>query len=410
MKSYLQDSFLYKNNKKRILIVAFSSHDSFRKDNRKFDFYFLMKRSDVDILLVRDLENSWYQEPVKGKTSSSLEMFLYIEELSEKYKKVICLGSSMGGYGALFFGHRIKNAHVLSLGPQIFLEKSSRNKIGDYRNDNDMTRSYNVSQNKEITFLNKLHPICEKVDILYGNNDKKDMILSDIISKNKFYNIHHLEKMGHGFVFVLHMCSALEQVIDNVITDNFFDKALKKSEVFSKSLRDSLEFSAFLDRVDNYFLFYLKVTDNVLYEFDKIFYNIKLVYRSTGENLYEVCGTRVNNKEYDDEAVKIDFSNLPDGMYRMSFDVFYKKVNIIDIGFGHFFINFNKERECVNVLNMTHEKKRYAVKIFPDNIIGFSSWSYRIFRPIVIFLVFMIKKMDNSFTSKWLDFLYRFYF
>lgn len=53
----------------KCLVVAFSAFDEFRRENDKFDFYSLTKQSIFAVILVRDLNNTWYHRPFDNDNS-----------------------------------------------------------------------------------------------------------------------------------------------------------------------------------------------------------------------------------------------------------------------------------------------------------------------------------------------------
>jgi pimeloyl-ACP methyl ester carboxylesterase len=103
-------------------VLAFSPVSS--KKNR-FHFFPLSRlMPDVSILLVRDPANHWYNAGLPGAGDT-------VEEIAERIRaeldalgarRVVTLGSSMGGYAAILFGCMLAAQQVVSLTPQTFLD------------------------------------------------------------------------------------------------------------------------------------------------------------------------------------------------------------------------------------------------------------------------------------------------
>ncbi|WP_440455013.1 tetratricopeptide repeat protein [Psychrobacter sp. ASPA161_9] len=125
---------LYINHsaRNRTLVVCFSGMDGKRtaehfndrklKDLNKitnysqgeFDYHgFAKGKKDYNFLLLKDLYNCWYQI----HTQNYIELIekIYMEG---KYNKLVCVGTSAGGFGALMFGQLLKSHLVFAYGPQ----------------------------------------------------------------------------------------------------------------------------------------------------------------------------------------------------------------------------------------------------------------------------------------------------
>lgn len=101
---------------KRLLIVFSAANAS------KFTFFKSTEGMCPDRLYIRDPEgNAWYQNGLaEGETLDALEA--RIAQVVKSYKSVWMLGSSMGGYAALYFGCRLGVERVLAIAPQIVLD------------------------------------------------------------------------------------------------------------------------------------------------------------------------------------------------------------------------------------------------------------------------------------------------
>lgn len=83
-------------------------------DEAGFDYQgFARNKKEYNFLLLRDLYNCWYQIHTK-------EFIRVIEDTitQGKYNKVVCLGTSAGGFAALMFGQLLKCHLVFAYAPQ----------------------------------------------------------------------------------------------------------------------------------------------------------------------------------------------------------------------------------------------------------------------------------------------------
>ena len=98
-----------------------------------FEFFKITKGFDIDKIFIRDLEQSWYHKGMRDISGSIEESAKYLKSIIKEnnYKKVVCLGNSMGGYAAIVVGYLIKADTVLSFSPQTFLDTKNRQKYKD---------------------------------------------------------------------------------------------------------------------------------------------------------------------------------------------------------------------------------------------------------------------------------------
>ena len=87
------------------------------------------------------------------------ETVFKIKELIEKinYSKIILIGGSMGGYGALLFGSLIKCDSILAISPQTFIDKNNRIVYKDTRWQNEINRLYCNNTDKKYYDLSSLN-------------------------------------------------------------------------------------------------------------------------------------------------------------------------------------------------------------------------------------------------------------
>ncbi len=98
------------------LLVVFSAANA-----SGFTFFRSTEELEPDRLHIRDPEgNAWYQNGLsEGECLDDIEA--RIAEVAKNYREVWMIGSSMGGYAALYFGARLKAKRVLAVAPQIIV-------------------------------------------------------------------------------------------------------------------------------------------------------------------------------------------------------------------------------------------------------------------------------------------------
>lgn len=96
-----------------VLVIFFSGTG---KRNGKFDFWRVGNTFDDNVLFVSDGGNLWYQEGVAGLGNTIEKTVVNIRRWCRALgiKRIVTVGSSMGGYGAVLYGSLLK-AKVLAL-------------------------------------------------------------------------------------------------------------------------------------------------------------------------------------------------------------------------------------------------------------------------------------------------------
>lgn len=103
----------------RLLVVFSAAHA------RNFTFFNATKEMKTDRLHIRDPNgNAWYQKGLAdGEGIADIER--RIREVAADYREIWMLGSSMGGYAALYLGARLQARRVLAIAPQVILDHRS---------------------------------------------------------------------------------------------------------------------------------------------------------------------------------------------------------------------------------------------------------------------------------------------
>lgn len=122
---------VYKNKvKNRTLMVSFCGTD------QSYTFVNYLKPYDnFDKIFIIEGHGNWYHSGIGTITTDIESTCSYLNKYIENYDKVIFIGISMGGYGAILFGSMLKVTKVISFMPQTDLTffSDSRKKNLDSR-------------------------------------------------------------------------------------------------------------------------------------------------------------------------------------------------------------------------------------------------------------------------------------
>jgi len=119
------------------LVIGFGSLRMFHKTRKKgFEWQNLFKYKYKDLkfkkLFIADIRNCWWHTVYDGLTGDgplALKNFIINEIKRAKVKKILCVGVSMGGYGAILFGCLINATKVMAISPQTNISKGRQERI-----------------------------------------------------------------------------------------------------------------------------------------------------------------------------------------------------------------------------------------------------------------------------------------
>ena len=159
------------NNKTLIISFAGNAHVGFERKSSLIQLKY--QRNDFDLLFLRNYRK-WYLGGLNkiGKNINHTISFLKKEFV--KYNKIICIGSSAGGYASILFGSLLNANYIIGIGPQIDLEYTLKNlpkkmKPG-LRDATDNLIARKKQCKKTWKKYNKLNDIINEISIYYINH------------------------------------------------------------------------------------------------------------------------------------------------------------------------------------------------------------------------------------------------
>lgn len=128
--------------------------------------------SDIcDLYFFIDKNQCWYHKGIQGITNNIDESVSYINDIIKNgnYERVLFMGISAGGYGAILFGSLCNNVNnVISFVPQTILKNPINPNYSNLKTLINKNTSYLLYGNKSIKNNNDLHHIshCENLEHL----------------------------------------------------------------------------------------------------------------------------------------------------------------------------------------------------------------------------------------------------
>ena len=117
------------------LLIAFGGLASRLDGIPPFEFLSALSDTAARRVFVRDLNQSWYQEGVRGVSSTLVTTTAALRALVAESGalRVVTLGVSAGGFAAIYFGCQLDADLVLAFGPQTFTSRRLRRWYRDRR-------------------------------------------------------------------------------------------------------------------------------------------------------------------------------------------------------------------------------------------------------------------------------------
>lgn len=122
-----------------------------------------------DLYFFIDKNQCWYHKGIQGITNNIDETILYINDIIKNgnYKKVLFMGVSAGGYGAILFGSLCNNVNnVISFIPQTIIRNPINSKYSNMKNVINENTIYFLYGDKSIQDINNNHHIlhCKNIE------------------------------------------------------------------------------------------------------------------------------------------------------------------------------------------------------------------------------------------------------
>jgi hypothetical protein len=203
------------------LIIAFSALDDYRGFNDKFDFFRFTDQDEFDVVLVRDLANSWYQMPVPDVPHSGAMLEMYLAAIARRYRRVICLGSSMGGFAAILFGRLIGAHQIIAFGPQTCLipygpAGLDDGRFGDrFERIGSLDRPWRYDDLSAVPYAAHVH-----TSIYCPRDDGLDIAHASRIALQPRVSVIAVAECGHGLINPVKKSGALAAMIRHAMRED----------------------------------------------------------------------------------------------------------------------------------------------------------------------------------------------
>ncbi|MEO6468804.1 MAG: hypothetical protein ABIP21_06865 [Acidimicrobiia bacterium] len=206
------------------LLIAFGGLASRLDGIPPFEFLSALSETAARRVFVRDLSQSWYQEGVRGVSSTLATTTDALRALvaESDARRVVTLGVSAGGFAAIYFGCQLDADFVLAFGPQTF---TSRRLRGWYRDRRWVEEIARINALDPATTCRDLKPIVAArssgghtpIEIHYGRHSRVDRAHARRL--RRFANVTLIEHdAGHNPARALKEAGELDSVLRRAVT------------------------------------------------------------------------------------------------------------------------------------------------------------------------------------------------
>jgi predicted esterase YcpF (UPF0227 family) len=154
-----------------------------------------------DLIFYIDSHQSWYHNGIKGISNTVDETTLYLNKIIHKnnYEKIIFMGTSAGGYGAILFGSLCKNVnYVIGFFPQTILVNPINENYSNLKTIINKNTKYILYGDETIEDIDDNHHILQCQNIEHFPNVK--------IIKDHTFNLKELRDNG-----------SIKKILDSII-------------------------------------------------------------------------------------------------------------------------------------------------------------------------------------------------
>ena len=196
------------------LVVAFSSLNAWGEKAKEFDWRTLADDQTISSILVRDLDDTWYNRDPVGPGTDLRDLVAYVRSRARKYRRVVCIGSSMGAYAAIAIGKLIDADQVIAFSPQTLIDADRLEAYGDDR-WSDYFRRLPTTALKDLITLAALNSRSRtKIDIYVSHErDDQDLRQAQNLSGVSGVAIHVMERSRHNLVDTLRATGLLRPLV-----------------------------------------------------------------------------------------------------------------------------------------------------------------------------------------------------
>jgi len=205
----IQSEYTILNDSANILIISFGGMAGQFYGTPPFEFLNFLSaeyKKKIDLYFYIDVNQCWYHKGIEGISKDINTTVLYLKNKinKKKYKNVIFIGTSSGGYASILLGSLCSVNNVLAFIPiTTYKNKMIESTYFDLKNIINNKTCYHLYGDNNIT------------------NKKNSHHYSECENINKFKNVKVIYKknLSKGGLKILRDNGILKKIIDNIINN-----------------------------------------------------------------------------------------------------------------------------------------------------------------------------------------------
>lgn len=210
------------------MIVAFGSL-RLEEEIPPFEWVGALEHLPAKKIYVRDLDQLWYLKGLPSIAPCPEGVSEHLRQLitEQESKKVVTVGGSMGGYGALLFGHLLKADEVYSFSGQTYLPTRKGLNLAKVIHGRDwrlLGKQWEILLNREINRLYfDLEPLLRgdsgktTYHLYYSSKVANDSSHAQHVTNLPNVQLHEYRDTGHHVANAMRDSGELEQVLSRAI-------------------------------------------------------------------------------------------------------------------------------------------------------------------------------------------------
>lgn len=179
-----------------------------------FEFNSAISELDVDSLFLRDIKRIWYQNGISEKFNSVNLVTELLNSYTKKYRKVVFIGNSSGGFASIMFGIKLNVNTIISFSPQTCLIRQ----FGDNRWNPMLEELYSTYfQHNDLKPLLDLCDYNSSIIICVPKNNFEDMLHVNHIRNSRNIEVLEFETSEHNMAGYIKQTYGLSEFLKKYI-------------------------------------------------------------------------------------------------------------------------------------------------------------------------------------------------
>lgn len=201
------------------IIIALTSYNDINSKENSFDFESFANSDLFSAVLIKDLNNTWYTGGIPGAGENFTEVVTFLREICQNYKRVMVIGDSMAGYGALLYGMHINADKIIALSPQTTVSYAENMMMGDTRFVNWFKLIRDFPEDAKNLREGMRNSGARSVDVFVSTNDRQDVPHARNLEGIEGVNVTYIDAFDHWMTSQFKRYGILREIVSSFLFD-----------------------------------------------------------------------------------------------------------------------------------------------------------------------------------------------